>query len=110
MSQSHRHADGDAPYGFPGPANQVSYTCAHVLDKGRPILRVSHDDDDGAWQFLCGSLHEDAAEGRIVCLACMVERDPTLQALADLPLGWGADRERADATWQRSANPPRPEA
>jgi hypothetical protein len=80
-----------------------------VLEGGRPILRVSHDDDDGAWQFLCGDVHEDAAEGRIVWLGCMVDRDPSLQELADVPLGWGADRDTVSAPWERSANKPNPE-
>jgi hypothetical protein len=45
----------------------LSYSCVHVLEQGRPILRVSHDEDDGAWQFHCGSLHETEV-GRLVCL------------------------------------------
>jgi len=108
MTHRHREANGKTLHAFPGPENQVSYTCAHVLEGGLPILRVSHDEDDGAWQFLCGGLHPDAAEGRIVCLGCMVERDSSLQEVADLPLGWGADRGSVDARWERSANPPSP--
>jgi hypothetical protein len=104
MGHSHRGANGQALYGFPGPDDQKSYTCTHVLEDGQPILRVSHDVDDGAWQFLCDGLHEDAAVGRVVCLGCMVERDPSLQALADLPPGWGADRATPSAPWERSVN------
>ena len=26
-------------------------TCCHVTDDGAPVLYVSHDEDDGMWQF-----------------------------------------------------------
>ncbi len=104
MTHSHSSDHGVAAHGFAGLENQKSYTCTHVLDSGLPILRVSHDADDGAWQFLCGGLHDDPDEGRLVCVGCMVGRDPSLRELADLPLGWGADRDAADAPWDRSSN------
>ena len=31
--------------------------CCHIIDDDEPILYVSHDEDDGMWQFLCGSRH-----------------------------------------------------
>ena len=41
-------------------------TCHHVLE-GSPILRVTHDADDGMWQFLCGHVHE-TDEARVISL------------------------------------------
>ena len=37
--------------------------CMLSYFRGHPILYVSHDEDDGMWQFLCGSNHniEDAS-------------------------------------------------
>jgi hypothetical protein len=35
----------------------------------------------------------------------MVEEDPTLWTLANLPVGWGADREKFGLPWNREANP-----
>jgi hypothetical protein len=67
---------------------------------GAPILLVTHDEDGGDWQFLCGTTNAPA-DGRIVCLADMVARDPTLLDVADLPLGWRADRERVGGEWTR---------
>ena len=32
--------------------------CCHILEHQAPILYVSHDEDDGMWQFLCGETHE----------------------------------------------------
>jgi hypothetical protein len=55
---------------------------------------------DGDWQLLCGTTN-DTADARVICLACAFERDPTIGALASLPLGWQAWREAPDAQWQR---------
>jgi hypothetical protein len=30
------------------------FTTTHVVRAGKPILYVSHDDDDGGWQFHSG--------------------------------------------------------
>ena len=38
--------------------NTATITCCHILENGEPILYVSHDEDDGMWQFLCGKAHE----------------------------------------------------
>jgi hypothetical protein len=48
-----------------------------------PIREVYHD-PDGDWQFLCGTTL-DAADLKLVCLGCMVERDVTIGELAEMP-------------------------
>ena len=101
----HSH-DSTQPWPFDDPENVASIACAHVLD-GATILRVTHDDDDGGWQFLCGQTEpHETTEGRVVCLACMVARDSMLRELSTLPLGWCADREGAEFPWVRSEQPP----
>jgi hypothetical protein len=74
-------------------------TTAPVL-AGAPIMMVSHDADDGGWQFLCGTTN-DPADGRIVHLAEMVALDPTVTEVADLPLGWVAFRAKVGGEWTR---------
>ncbi|MEZ4311223.1 MAG: hypothetical protein R3F14_24545, partial [Polyangiaceae bacterium] len=74
-------------------------TTAPVL-AGAPILMVSHDEDDGGWQFLCGTTN-DPADGRIVHLADIVAMDPTVESVADLPLQWVAYREAVGGEWHR---------
>lgn len=49
---------------FDDQQNTACFVCCHVLE-GQPILYVSHDKDDGMWQFLCGSNH-DMEDARIV--------------------------------------------
>ncbi|RUT29681.1 hypothetical protein EJP77_14270 [Paenibacillus zeisoli] len=51
------------------------------------ILYVTHDEDDGMWQFLDGEeVKEDYV--RLLSLKEMVNIDPSLAQLSDLPLGW----------------------
>jgi len=50
--------------------NTATITCCHILENGEPILYVSHDEDDGMWQFLCGKAHE-TDEAKLVSLKCL---------------------------------------
>lgn len=77
-------------------------TTAKVL-AGAPILLISHDEDDGGWQFLCGTSN-DPTEGRIVALKEILRIDPTVQEVADLTLGWIAYRKAVGGEWTREPN------
>ena len=35
----------------------ITIICCHIVENQVPILYVSHDEDDGMWQFLCGETH-----------------------------------------------------
>ncbi|WP_304610309.1 hypothetical protein [Muribaculum intestinale] len=74
-------------------------TCCHVTDDGAPVLYVSHDDDDGMWQFLCGGEHSED-EARIVSLRYIYELDNSLGLLKDLPCGYCAERESLKGKWE----------
>ena len=74
-------------------------TTAAVL-AGAPILMISHDEDDGGWQFLCGTT-SDPADGRIIHLEGIVAMDPTVMDVSDLPIGWVAFRGRVAGDWTR---------
>ena len=84
---------------FEDPPNTAAITTRQVLE-GAPILLVTHDADDGGWQFLCGT-SDDPADGRVVGLGRMLTRDPSLGELADLPEGWRAWRASAGQHWER---------
>ena len=75
-------------------------TTRQILE-GAPVLHVTHDADDGGWQFLPGT-PVATEDGKIVGLGEMCKRDPTLLELADLPEGWRARRVRVGAPWQRA--------
>jgi hypothetical protein len=86
---------------FHDPQNVAVITLRQIIFGEKPILYVSHDADDGGWQFLDGGQvrEEDAA---VVSLANMVQHDASVQDLADLPLGWCAWRTDAGKGWQRA--------
>ncbi len=84
---------------FNVPANTTVFICDHVASGESPILRVSHD-HDGDWQFLCNGYHSDRTPV-MVCLGCAVERDRTVLEVADLPIGWAAERTAQDGVWRR---------
>jgi len=88
---------------FDEATNVAAITTAHVVEDGYPILQVSHDDDDGAWQVLCGT-EVDAEDARVACLGCLFERDRSIGQVADLPLGWRATRASVGEEWERTPN------
>jgi hypothetical protein len=85
---------------FKDPKNAAAITVRQITDAGYAILRVSHDLDDGCWQFHTGSTlrEEDAI---VVSLESIVLRDPSVQKLADLPGGWVAWRASVGEEWSR---------
>lgn len=89
---------------FDDPPNLGVITTVPVLEHGYPILLVTHDLDDGGWQFLCGTIDEPSL-GRLVCLESILGIDEGMSVLADLPLGWLAWREDMGSPWRRELNP-----
>ena len=78
---------------------------SETVHKGtEPITFVSHD-SDGAWQFL-GDTMSDGGGPVISCFHHPIDRDRSLAELADLPLGWYAERDRVGETWTRKKRPP----
>jgi hypothetical protein len=84
---------------FNEPENVAVFTCSHILDDKVDICYVTHDEDDGAWQFLCGQTHTEA-DARIVSLKEMVDMDSSIGALAGMPLGCGAVRDNSLSPWK----------
>ena len=87
---------------FPDSPNTAVIANKKIIHGHAWISFVTHDEDDGAWQFHChheGELtNEDAS---VVSLANMLTIDSTVAALADLPVGWHAWRTSKDAAWER---------
>jgi len=86
---------------FDDPPNVAVFTTKSIAFGRQPVLLVTHNEGDSAWQFLPreGAGHvEDAA---LVSLREMIERDGTVAELADLPVGWQAWRESPDSPWLR---------
>jgi hypothetical protein len=78
-------------------SNVAVFTTKYVVEKGSPIIYVSHD-DEGDWQFFS---KEDATEqeARIVTLDEIIERDPSIKEILWMPEGMEAWREGAGKAW-----------
>lgn len=88
---------------FDEAENVAVITLRQIVDGAEPILHVTHDSDDGSWQFL-GWDNAREEDAKVVALRTIVRLDPSVQELADLPLGWHAWRRAADQPWQRGRN------
>jgi hypothetical protein len=60
--------------------------------------------EDGAWQFLGDSMTDTG--GVLVCLHHPLDSDPSLTELADLPVGWCAERSKPGEPWTRYKHEP----
>ena len=98
---------GPDAWPFADPENTAVITLARILRGESPLLLVTHDEDDGCWQFLDGEhvFEEDAA---VVSLADMARLDPGILALTDLPPGWYAWRTHSAEPWRRAEGEPPP--
>lgn len=85
---------------FDDPENIASLTVRQVMQKDKAILRVTHDADDGMWQFLTGEAVK-MSDAMIVSLESVYLLDPSIGELADLPLGWTAERSEPGEPWRR---------
>ena len=93
-----RSNKGNDIFPFSDTPDTAVFICSHILDSGEEILFVSHDMDDGAWQFLCGKEHNES-DASIVSLKYVLGLDPTIGNLKDLPLGYCAERESKNDKW-----------
>jgi hypothetical protein len=85
---------------FADPPNVSVVTQQSIIKEGRPILLVMHDEEDGGWSFLDGGEFR-VETSMLVALKTVLSHDASLAALADLPLGWQAQRARPGDTWKR---------
>ena len=90
---------------FPDPPHTRVFLSETVQSGAEPITYVSHDIEDGAWQFLGNRM---AGEGKpvIACFHHPVDKDSSLKELADLPIGWWAERATPGEPWIRHQDEP----
>ncbi len=89
---------------FPDPPHTQAFLSKTVHEGSEPVTYVSHDSEDGAWQFLGDSM-SDGGGPVLSCLHHPIDGDASLVELADLPRGWYAARSRVDAPWTRREQP-----
>lgn len=83
----------------------AAVVCEHVFKDSRDILLVSHD-RDGAWQLLCGKMDCGSHTiPRLVGLNHLLERDPSLNGILNLPKGYFSERASIGGLWKRGPLP-----
>jgi hypothetical protein len=76
------------------------FTTTYVIREKKPITYVTHDQEDGAWQFFSNDSFENYEDvAMIVGLGEIIALDPSLIELADMPAGYYAIRETPDEKW-----------
>jgi hypothetical protein len=86
---------------FADPPNTAVFTSVAISLKLQSICWVSHDEEDGAWQFHGGSASPQVAEAAVVSLRTILNLDPSVAELSDLPEGWCASRASPIEPWIR---------
>jgi len=90
---------------FPDSPHAHAFLSKTVNEGMEPVTYVSHDAEDGAWQFLGDSM-ADESRPVVVCLHHPIDRDRSLAELADLPVGWYAERRKVGEAWIRRKHRP----
>ncbi len=79
------------------------YCCGHLFRRERPVRLVERQGGD--WQFLCGETdHSDPDEPYHVSIGVLLDMDPSLDEIADLPAEWEAERQELGSVWIRTRN------
>ena len=86
-------------FAFKDAPNTACIVCHHVLAGKNPITFISHDEEDGMWQFLCSEDHtgEDA---RLISLAEAFKLDASIGQVG----GYAVERKDGLTGW-KSCNP-----
>jgi hypothetical protein len=86
---------------FDQARNVATVTTNKVMLEKHPILMAVHYEEDDSWAFTCGTTNK-SEDLMLVGMGEVVDLDPTLGSIADLPPGWSAERKSVDSSWVRS--------
>lgn len=86
---------------FKDSLNTAVFTTKFVVKDKKEITYVTHDKEDGAWQFFSSDDFDNFEEvAMVLSLDEIIEVDNTVLELADLPLGYIATRQTAKDVWR----------
>ena len=86
---------------FGAAASTTQIASVDVIAGAR--VRLVYHDPEGGWWFSSDGPEEDEELGSL-CLACMINHDPSILRVADLPQNWIA-RRGSGAGWEREPRP-----
>jgi hypothetical protein len=86
---------------FKDPLNTAVFTTKYVIEDNKDITYVTHELEDGSWQFFSDDKFEDFTKvAKLVTLSNIIKSDKTVLEIADLPLGYYATRENRNEKWK----------
>jgi len=86
---------------FTDPPETPALTLQTILG-GAPVLYVEHD-ENGGWHCLDSRALFTGSELALVPISRLVQADPSLNELGDLPKGWRALRRSVNRPWERES-------
>jgi hypothetical protein len=89
---------------FDQARNVAAVSDASVVDDRAAVLLVVHYSEDDSWGFFSGEPFIPE-RGKVISMGEVLEIDPTLRTVADLPPGWTARRQHVGDSWAREADP-----
>jgi hypothetical protein len=90
---------------FKDSLNTAVFTTKFVVKDKKGITYITHENEDGAWQFFSNDNFDDFEEvSMILSLDEIINLDKTVLEIADLPLGYIATRETVNDKWKISKN------
>jgi hypothetical protein len=90
------------PWPFRDAENTAVFTSKRIVDGRDWIHYVTHDAEDGAWQFHPYGGPTPVDEAAVIGLRTVLSLDDSLRELADLPCGWHAWRQSESSAWTRA--------
>ena len=93
----------DKEWPFDQAPNVAALTTVYITRKDAPILLVVHYSDDHSWAFIDGGSNS-IKNAITVSMQHILNLDPTMREVADLPPGWLARRTQVGAQWLREPN------
>lgn len=94
----------DPPWELPVPPDHLGFCCVHVLEEGAPVSDVARQSDgvqgEEDWTVLCEEEDHPADVVRVIHMAHLVRRAPSIRALAGLGLDEHAWRADAGSAWE----------
>lgn len=95
------YGENELDWPFDQAKNVATITTKQVVKESFPVLMVVHYEEDDSWAFTCGTTNK-SEDLMVVGMGEVVNLDPSLYSIADLPPGWSATRESVNSEWVRT--------
>ena len=88
------------------PPDTVAFVHRTIAEGEKPVLTFGRYPDGSLCAYTGVAVVDAEREFACVCLSHIVDVEPAVGELADIPPGWWAVRETASSPWVREQIPP----